>query len=116
MTSVYLVDGASPLTADAVVVATVSTGYGVALADGAAGVDAALGGRLLPALRAVEATGRADEAIKIPTLGKGDTPLVVAAGLGPGSPASSTPKRSGARWERALRGLQSAGRVAVAIG
>ena len=84
MTSVSLIDSTAPLTADAIVIATVSTADGVALADGAAGVDAALGGVLLAALRAVEATGKADEAVKIPTLGKSAAPLVVAAGLGVG--------------------------------
>jgi len=116
MTSVSLIDGASPVTADAIVVATVSTGSGVALADGAAGVDAALDGALLPALRAVEATGRADEAVKIPTLGRIATPLVVAAGLGPGQPGVLDPEAVRRAVGTALRGLESAGRVAVAIG
>jgi leucyl aminopeptidase len=115
MTSVFLVDSA-PLTADVVVVATVSTPDGVALADGAAAVDAALGGRLLAALRAVEATGGADEAIKIPTLGHGPVPLVVAAGLGPGQPGTLDPEAVRRAVGTALRGLRSAGRVAVAIG
>jgi len=116
MTSVNLVDSAAPLTADVVVVATVSTADGVALADGAAGVDAALGGGLLAALRAVEATGRADEAIKIPTLGNGPVPLVVATGLGPGRPDTLEPEAVRRAVGAALRGLRSAGRVAVAIG
>jgi leucyl aminopeptidase len=116
MTSVFLVDSAAPLTADVVVVATLSTANGVALADGSAAIDAALGGGLLAALRAVEATGRADEAIKIPTLGNGPVPLVVAAGLGPGQPGTLDPEAVRRAVGTALRGLESAGRVAVAIG
>jgi leucyl aminopeptidase len=116
MISVSLIDGTAPLTADVIVVATVSTGDGVALADGAAGVDAALGGVLLPALRAVEATGGADEAIKIPTLGKGGAPLIVAAGLGRAAPGTLDPEAVRRAVGTALRGLQSAKRVAVAIG
>jgi leucyl aminopeptidase len=116
MTSVFLIDSAAPLTADAVVVATVRTADGVALADGAAGVDAALGGVLLDALRAVEATGKADEAVKIPTLGKAGVPLVVAAGLGSGAPGALDPEAVRRAVGTALRGLQSARRVAVAIG
>jgi leucyl aminopeptidase len=116
MTSVFLIDSAAPLTADAVVVATVCTDDGVALADGAAGVDATLGGVLLDALRAAEATGKADEAIKIPTLGKSATPLVVAAGLGVAAPDTLEPEAVRRAVGTALRGLQSAKRVAVAIG
>ncbi|HEV2885555.1 MAG TPA: leucyl aminopeptidase [Jatrophihabitans sp.] len=116
MTSVFLIDSAAPLTADAIVVATVSTDDGVALADGAAGVDAALGGVLLAALRAVEASGRADEAIKIPTLGKSATPLIVATGLGRAEPGTLDPEAVRRAVGTALRGLQSAKRVAVAIG
>jgi leucyl aminopeptidase len=116
MTSVSLIDGAFPATADAIVVATVSTGAGVALADGAAAVDAALDGALLAALRAVDANGRADEVVKIPTLGRLATPLVVAAGLGPGQPDVLEPEAVRRAVGAALRGLRSAGRVAVAIG
>jgi leucyl aminopeptidase len=116
MISVSLIDSAAPLTADVIVVATVSTPDGVALADGAAGVDAALGGALLAALRAVEATGRADEAIKIPTLGRGTAPLVIAAGLGTAAPGTLDPESVRRAVGTALRGVESAKRVAVAIG
>ncbi|MEO7259876.1 MAG: leucyl aminopeptidase [Jatrophihabitantaceae bacterium] len=116
MTSVFLIDNTAPLTADVIVVATVSTGNGVALAEGAAAVDAALGGVLLAALRAVEATGKADEAIRIPTLGTSATPLIVAAGLGVAAPDTLDPEAVRRAVGTALRGLQSAKRVAVAIG
>ncbi|MDQ1740053.1 MAG: leucyl aminopeptidase [Pseudonocardiales bacterium] len=116
MVSVSLVDSSAPLTADVIVVATVSTEGGVALADGAATVDAALDGALPDALRAVEATGEADEAIKIPTLGKAGAPLIIAAGLGKGAPGTLDPEAVRRAVGTALRGVQSARRVAVAIG
>ncbi|MEO7263225.1 MAG: leucyl aminopeptidase [Jatrophihabitantaceae bacterium] len=116
MTSVFLIDSTAPLTADVIVVGTVCTAEGVALAEGAAGVDAALGGVLLAALRALEATGKADEAVKIPTLGKSAAPLVVAAGLGVAAPSTLDPESVRRAVGTALRGLQSAKRVAVAIG
>jgi len=116
MVSVSLVDSAAPLTADVIVVATVSTADGVALADGAAAVDAALGGVLPAALRAVEATGLADEAIKIPTLGKAGAPLIIAAGLGKAAPGTLDPEAVRRAVGTALRGVESAKRVAVAIG
>jgi leucyl aminopeptidase len=116
MISVSLIDGTAPVTADVIVVATVSTDDGVALADGAAGIDAALGGVLLSALRAVEATGQAGEAIRIPTLGKSGTPLIVAAGLGKAAPGTLEPEAVRRAVGTALRGMQAAKRVAVAIG
>ncbi|HEX8305889.1 MAG TPA: leucyl aminopeptidase [Jatrophihabitans sp.] len=116
MVSVSLVDSAAPLTADVIVVATVSTGDGVALADGAGAVDAALGGALPDALRAVEATGKADEAIKIPTLGRAGAPLIIASGLGKAAPGTLDPEAVRRAVGTALRGVQSARRVAVAIG
>ncbi len=116
MTSVFLIDSTAPLAADAIVVATVATSDGVALADGAAAVDAALGGVLLGALRAVEATGRDDETIKIPTLGTGTSPLIVAAGLGTAAADTLDPEAVRRAVGAALRSLNSARRVAVAIG
>jgi leucyl aminopeptidase len=116
MVSVSLVDSAAPLTADVIVVATVSTAGGVALADGAAPVDAALGGVLLDALRAVEAAGDADEVVKVPTLGRTGARLIIAAGLGNAAPGTLDPESVRRAVGAALRGVQSAKRVAVAIG
>ncbi|MBM7772654.1 leucyl aminopeptidase [Actinokineospora baliensis] len=67
---------------DAIVVGTVQNGSGAALAAGADAVDAAFGGTLAEVLGALGATGKADEVIKVPTLGKLKARLVVAAGLG----------------------------------
>jgi leucyl aminopeptidase len=80
--AVSLAGASVPASADVVVVATVPRGLGIALAGGGDPVDGAMGGRLAAALAAVGATGRADEVIKIPTLGQAPFTLVVATGLG----------------------------------
>ena len=84
MPSVSLVDASADLTsASAVVVGVLPGPDGAALAAGGEPIDAALGGRLTGALHAVGATGRPDEVIPIPTLGRAPFPLVMATGLGP---------------------------------
>jgi leucyl aminopeptidase len=84
MPSVSLVDASADLTsASAVVVGMLPGPDGAALAAGGEPIDAALGGRLTGALHAVGATGRPDEVIPIPTLGRAPFPLVMATGLGP---------------------------------
>jgi leucyl aminopeptidase len=95
-----------------VVVGTVRTGRGVALAPGADGVDKATGKRLLDALHAVDATGRPDEVLKIPTLGRGDVPLVVATGLGDDAGSAEAVRRA---TGAALRRLTGRRRVHIAI-
>src|SRR3954447_22759746 len=82
MPKVKLVAPSASLSADAVVVGVVQRGEGVALAAGATRVDDALGKLLASALKAVGAKGKADEVVKIPTLGQAPFPLVVATGLG----------------------------------
>ncbi len=116
MTTVSLVSASAPLTADVIIIGTVSTKDGVALAAGSAPVDKALGGTLLGALKAVEASGRHDEVIKIPTLGKGSTPLIVATGLGNGVPDALQSEAVRRGVGAALRVIDSAKRVAIAIG
>jgi leucyl aminopeptidase len=101
---------------DVIIVATVSTPTGVALAEGAAAVQDALGADLLAALAAVEASGRVDEVIKIPTLGKLSTPLIVATGLGKGDPAQLEAEAVRQGVGAAFRSLNAAARVTVAIG
>jgi leucyl aminopeptidase len=76
---------ADEATADAVIVGTVqsdSDAGGVALAPGSERVDAAFDGTLADILRTVGATGKQDEVVKIPSMGKIKAGLVVAAGLG----------------------------------
>jgi leucyl aminopeptidase len=68
--------------ADAVVIGMVQNGDGVTLTSGSEGVDAAFDGGLLDVLSTLGATGKADEVIKVPTLGRLPAALVVAVGLG----------------------------------
>lgn len=106
----------SELPANAAVLVGVHSGDdGPRLAPGAGPVDTALGGRLLAALRAVGATGKPDQVVKIPTLGVAPFPLVVATGLGPagaGLDAEQVRRAVGA----AIRTLDTSARVHVAIG
>ena len=104
----------SELPANAAVVVGVHSGE-LRLAPGAGPVDTALGGRLLAALRAVGATGKPDQVVKIPTLGVAPFPLVVATGLGPagtGLGAEQVRRAVGA----AIRTLDASARVHIAIG
>jgi leucyl aminopeptidase len=110
-----LVSNSAPLAADVLVVATVSTDQGIALSAGAE-VVGQLSGSLVHALRAVEASGRTDEVIKIPTLGQADVALVVATGLGKGDEHRLEPEAVRRGVGAALRSLNGAKRVAVAIG
>jgi leucyl aminopeptidase len=117
MTSLHLISSRAALTADAIVVATVATDSGVALAAGAEQVDAELGGVLLAGLQALEATGRAGEVCRIPTLGRAGTPLVIAAGLGKGAPGGELdPEAVRRAVGGAVRSVNRAKRIAVAIG
>ena len=102
--------------ADAVVVGLRKSGDGPALLPGAEAVDEALGGRLLEGLRALGATGKADEITKLATLGLAPFPLVVAAGTGPATedgPAAEEALRRAVG--AAVRGLSASRRVHVAI-
>jgi leucyl aminopeptidase len=103
-------------TADVVVVATVSTTQGVRLAAGAEWVEQAMGGQLSAALLTVESTGRPDEVLRIPTLGTLPAPLVIATGLGKGSPEVIDAEAARRAVGAAIRSVNSATRVAIAIG
>nr|WP_233157870.1 leucyl aminopeptidase [Actinokineospora bangkokensis] len=73
---------------DALVIGTTQDGAGgagqggLALAPGSEAVDAAFDGGLVELLTALGATGKADEVVKLPSLGKLRATVVVAAGLG----------------------------------
>ncbi|WP_344957452.1 M17 family peptidase N-terminal domain-containing protein, partial [Actinomadura miaoliensis] len=87
MTTTISLDSAAParLDVDALVIGVLPAGQdgdGVRPAAGAEGVDEALDGRLAAALRAVGATGKAEEVTRLPTLGALPAPLIVAVGLG----------------------------------
>jgi len=116
MTSVSLVSSAAPLAADVIIVGTMSSGDGIALVTGAGGVDEGLGITLLTALRSVEASGRVDEVIKIPTLGLGTAPLIIATGLGNGDPAAPDGEAVRRAIGAAMRTINTARRIAVAVG
>jgi len=112
MPNVSLSDPTAPVTADAVVVGVVPGERGPRLARGAKPVEAELGQQLSVALRALGATGRADEVLRIPTLGLAPFPLVVATGLGADARNPENIRRAvGA----ALRTLDDRATVHVAI-
>jgi leucyl aminopeptidase len=113
--TVRLVDSSALPACDVVVVGTLSTNDGIALAPGAAPVDECLGGRLLEALRVVGAKGRADEVVKVPTLGRADVAMVVATGLGPQDASALDPESVRRALGAALRTLSTSKQVAVAL-
>ena len=102
---------ADEATVDAVIIGTVddSSAGGVALAPGSERVDAAFGGALADILRTVGATGRQDEVVKIPSMGKIPAGLVVAAGLGKSTgdePGAEQVRRASGAAARALAGTR----------
>jgi leucyl aminopeptidase len=112
MPAVSIVSPSAPLRADAVVVGVLNGSDGPRLAPGAGPVDDALDGKLIKALRTLQAKGRPDEVLRIPTLGLADFPLVVAAGLGGDQFDSEAARRAVGAAIRALTGYQ---RVHIAI-
>jgi leucyl aminopeptidase len=103
---------ADEATVDAVIIGTVQDGTGgVALAPGSERVDAAFGGTLAEILRTVGATGRQDEVVKIPSMGKIKAGLVVAAGLGSSDgdgPTQEQVRRASGVAARSLAGTRRA--------
>ncbi|WP_290062508.1 M17 family peptidase N-terminal domain-containing protein, partial [Amycolatopsis solani] len=90
--------------ADVVVIGTLAGEDGPVLAAGAAAVDAAFDGRLADLLATLGASGKAEEVVKVPTLGKLPAAVVLAVGLGkPGD--AVTP-------EQVRRAAGAAGRAA----
>ncbi|QXJ25231.1 leucyl aminopeptidase [Actinomadura graeca] len=112
MTSISL-DSAAPATldVDAIVIGVSPAEAGAVPAAGAEGLDKALDGRLADALRALGATGKAGEVVKLPTLGAVPATVIVAAGLGERPAAEDLRRAAGA----ALRALAGSTRVAVAL-
>jgi leucyl aminopeptidase len=68
--------------ADAIVIAVAQGPDGPVPAPGSQDVDAALGGTLARTLRALGATGKAEEVTRIPSDGRLSAPLIAAVGLG----------------------------------
>jgi leucyl aminopeptidase len=90
---------------DAVVVGTVQDGENVALAPGAEHVDAAFDGKLADLLATLGATGKPDEVVKVPTMGRLKAGVVVATGLGKlGEVGPEQVRRAAGAASRALAG------------
>jgi leucyl aminopeptidase len=125
MPSVTVVAPTAQIRADAAVVGLRSTADGPRLVSGYEPIDSALGGRLYDAVRALGATGKIDEVLKVPTLGLADFPLVVTTGLGDvgeddmvgnGDPANDRAAEAARRAAgAALRTLTGQRRVHIAI-
>ncbi|PXY27237.1 leucyl aminopeptidase [Prauserella muralis] len=94
--------------AEAVVVGTVQGANGLELAPGAEAVDAALGGTLVEVLRTLGATGKAEEVVKVPTLGTLPAGVVLAVGLGAPEPTAEQVRRAAGASGRALAGTARA--------
>jgi leucyl aminopeptidase len=104
---------ADEATVDAVVIGTVQSdsSAGVALAPGSERVDAAFGGTLADILRTVGATGKQDEVVKIPSMGKIKAGIVVAVGLGRSTgdgPTADQIRRASGAAARTLAGTRRA--------
>jgi leucyl aminopeptidase len=95
-------------TADVVVIGTVQQAGGTFfLAPGSETVDAAFEGQLVEILSTLGATGKAEEVVKVPTLGKLKASLVLAVGLGKETGPEQVRRAAGAS-ARALTGLKRA--------
>jgi len=96
--------------ADVVVIGTLAGEDGPVLAAGAAAVDAAFDGRLAGLLATLGASGKAEEVVKIPTLGKLAAGVVLAVGLGKAGDAVTAEqvRRAAGAAGRALAGTDRA--------
>jgi len=107
------------LAVDTLVVGTIQGADGPTLAPGAEPVDEALDGRLLELLVSIGATGKADEVVKLPTMGKLAAAVVLATGLGKpgagGALSAEQVRRASGAAARALGGVKRAGTVLSAI-
>ena len=115
MTSLALTTcSAASLKVDAVVVGVVPGRKGLALAPGAQDVADAVGKGFLAGLQGLGATGGAEQVVRLATLGAVKPAVVVAVGLGEGTPSAETVRRAVGAAVRALAG--SARTVAVSLG
>jgi leucyl aminopeptidase len=108
------------LTGDAVVVAIGKGPDGLIPTPGAEAVDRLMGGTLLPALADLGARGGEDEVTRIPSLGQGPFPVVVATGLGAPDPSgaytSEAIRRAAGAASRALAGRATVVSLLAAVG
>ena len=109
----YTLRSASPAKtrADAVVVGVVQSSKGPELADGAEEVGKAYGRKLRPLLATLGVTGKAGEAVKVPTAGTVSSPLLVLVGLGKTPDAVAVRRAAG----NAARAVNNAASVALAL-
>ncbi|MDP9394673.1 MAG: leucyl aminopeptidase [Actinomycetota bacterium] len=102
------------LRVDAVVVGVTQGRSGPVLADGAAAVDAAFGGKLARTVAALGGTGKTGEVTKVPGAGATKAPLVLAVGLGAADKVRDAEALRRAAGT-AVRFLAGTPRVAVAL-
>jgi leucyl aminopeptidase len=101
---------------DAVIIGMTQNGDGVRLAPGGERVDAAFDGGLVHVLATLGATGKADEVVKVATLGRLTASLVVAVGLGkPGPDGTVTAEQVRRASGAAARSLAGVDRAATAL-
>ncbi|MFD2468615.1 leucyl aminopeptidase [Amycolatopsis silviterrae] len=97
--------------ADVLVIGTLQGEDGLALAAGAEVADAAFDGKLAEVLSTLGATGKAEEIVKLPTLGKLPAGVVLAVGLGKqkdGEVTAEQVRRAAGAAARALSGTERA--------
>ncbi|MEV4601603.1 leucyl aminopeptidase [Amycolatopsis sp. NPDC049253] len=97
--------------ADVVVIGTLQGEDGPVLAAGAAVADAAFDGKLAEVLATLGATGKAEQVVKLPTLGKLAAGVVLAVGLGKAADGAVTAeqvRRAAGAAARALAGTERA--------
>src|SRR5699024_7919079 len=93
-------------------IGTVATSDGLTLAAGSEAVDEQLDGQLLDSLLALGATGKAEEVVRLPTLGSLNAKVVFAAGIGncepDEAPDTEQVRRAAGAAARALSGYTRA--------
>lgn len=109
----YTLRSASPAKTkcDAVVIGVVQGAKGPELADGGADVAKAYGRKLRPLLATLGVTGKAGEAVKVPTAGTLGSPLLVLVGLGKKVDPTTVRRAAGV----AARSVGNAASVALAL-
>ncbi|MDI5976202.1 leucyl aminopeptidase [Amycolatopsis magusensis] len=97
--------------AEVIVVGTVQGEDGPTLAPGAEAVDAAFDGKLAKVLSTLGAAGKAEEVVKLPTLGRTGADVVLAVGLGKAGAGGITPEQVRRASGAAARALHGTGRA-----
>ncbi|WP_224766094.1 leucyl aminopeptidase [Nocardioides campestrisoli] len=113
MTTTYTLSKASPAKtrADAVVVGVLQSDKGPVLAPGGEDVGAAFGRKLRPMLSSLGVTGKAGEAVRVPTAGTLNAPVLLLVGLGANVDRVSVRRAAGV----AARTVRNDASVALAL-